>query len=76
MSFSFRQSSVPAYSCRRERAPKEFSPGAISALAQPRWPATPVRGVNWDHGPAFGTAVSRFAYTTPLTVRMSFGARF
>ena len=34
---------------------------------------TPVRGVNWDYGPVFGTAVNRFAYTTPRTVRMSFG---
>ena len=37
---------------------------------------TPVRGVNWDYGPNFGTAVSRFAYTTPRTIRMSFGLRF
>lgn len=37
---------------------------------------TPVRGVNWDYGPNFGKAVSRFAYTTPRTIRMSFGVRF
>ena len=37
---------------------------------------TPVRGVNWDYGPNFGTAVSRFGYTTPRTIRMSFGVRF
>jgi len=37
---------------------------------------TPVRGVNWDYGPLFGTAVNRFGYTTPLTMRMSFGVRF
>ena len=37
---------------------------------------TPVRGVNWDYGPLFGTAASRFAYTTPRTVRLSFGIRF
>ncbi len=37
---------------------------------------TPVRGVNWDYGPNFGTAVNRFAYTTPRTIRMSFGVRF
>jgi len=37
---------------------------------------TPVRGVNWDYGPNFGTAVSRFAYTTPRTIRMSFGVKF
>jgi hypothetical protein len=38
--------------------------------------STPVRGVNWDYGPNFGTAVSRFGYTTPRTIRMSFGVRF
>ena len=37
---------------------------------------TPVRGVNWDYGPIFGTAVNRFGYTTPFTFRMSFGVRF
>ena len=37
---------------------------------------TPVRGVNWDYGPNFGTAVNRFAYTTPRTIRASFGVRF
>ena len=37
---------------------------------------TPVRGVNWDFGPNFGKALNRFAYTTPRTVRMSFGLRF
>jgi hypothetical protein len=37
---------------------------------------TPVRGVNWDYGPNFGTAANRFAYTTPLTLRLSFGVRF
>ena len=37
---------------------------------------TPVRGVNWDYGPNFGQATSRFAYTTPRTIRMSFGIRF
>jgi outer membrane receptor for ferrienterochelin and colicin len=36
----------------------------------------PVRGVNWDYGPNFGKAANRFAYTTPATVRMSFGVRF
>jgi hypothetical protein len=37
---------------------------------------TPVQGVNWNLGPNFGRAVSRFAYTTPQSVRMSFGVRF
>ena len=38
--------------------------------------ATPVRGVNWDLGPTFGEASSRFAYQTPRTFRMSMGVRF
>ncbi len=37
---------------------------------------TPVRGVNWDYGPVFGQALNRFAYTTPRTLRLSFGVRF
>jgi outer membrane receptor for ferrienterochelin and colicin len=36
----------------------------------------PVRGVNWDLGPIFGLPVSRFAYTTPQSMRLSFGVRF
>jgi len=37
---------------------------------------TPVQGVNWDYGPNFGRAISRFAYTTPRSYRISFGVRF
>jgi hypothetical protein len=37
---------------------------------------TPVQGVNWDYGPNFGKALNRFAYTSPRTFRLSFGARF
>jgi carboxypeptidase family protein/TonB-dependent receptor-like protein len=37
---------------------------------------TPVRGVNWDYGPNFGAAINRFAYTTPRTLRITFGVRF
>jgi outer membrane receptor for ferrienterochelin and colicin len=37
---------------------------------------TPVQGVNWDFGPNFGKAANRFAYTTPRTLRLSFGVRF
>jgi hypothetical protein len=37
---------------------------------------TPVRGVNWDYGPNFGKAINRLAYTTPRTVRITFGVRF
>jgi hypothetical protein len=38
--------------------------------------STPVRGVNWDYGPNFGKALNRFAYTMPMTLRLSFGVRF
>jgi hypothetical protein len=37
---------------------------------------TPVEGVNWAYGPAFGKALNRFAYTTPRTFRLTFGIRF
>jgi hypothetical protein len=37
---------------------------------------TPVQGTNWDYGPNFGRAISRFAYTTPRSYRVSFGVRF
>ena len=37
---------------------------------------TPVRGTNWDTGPNFGKPVSRLAYTTPRTFRLTFGIRF
>ena len=37
---------------------------------------TPVRGVNYDLGPIFGLATSRFAWTTPQSARITFGVRF
>jgi outer membrane receptor for ferrienterochelin and colicin len=37
---------------------------------------TPVKGTNWDFGPIFGTALNRFAYTSPRQFRMSVGVRF
>jgi hypothetical protein len=37
---------------------------------------TPVQSGNWNYGPNFGKAVSRLAYTTPRTLRVSFGMRF
>jgi outer membrane receptor protein involved in Fe transport len=36
----------------------------------------PVRGVNWNYAANFGTAVDRFAYTTPRTFRFNLGVRF
>jgi len=48
------------------------------ARFQPFNPFTtePVQGANWDFGPTFGQAQNRFAYTTPRTVRVTFGVRF
>jgi hypothetical protein len=48
------------------------------ALYQPFNPftQTPVQGVHWDFAPNFGKALNRFAYTTPRTMRVSFGVRF
>ena len=37
---------------------------------------TPVEGVNWRKGTAFGTATSRFAYQYPRSFDVSFGIRF
>jgi len=37
---------------------------------------TPVLGTNYALGPSFGTALNRFAYTTPREMRVSFGVRF
>jgi outer membrane receptor for ferrienterochelin and colicin len=37
---------------------------------------TPVQGVNYDLGPIFGLATSRFAWTTPQSIRVLFGVRF
>jgi outer membrane receptor for ferrienterochelin and colicin len=37
---------------------------------------TPVQGVHWDLSPAFGKATSRFAYTSPRMLRLTFGVRF
>jgi len=37
---------------------------------------TPVEGVNWAKGAAFGKAATRYAYTTPRTFRLTFGVRF
>jgi TonB dependent receptor len=36
----------------------------------------PVKGMNWDVTPAFGTALSHLAYTTPRLFRFSVGVRF
>jgi hypothetical protein len=37
---------------------------------------TPVEGVNWAKGPVFGTALNRFAYTSPRAIKVGFGVRF
>ena len=49
-----------------------------SALYQPFNPftTTPVEGVNWAKGPNFGNPLNRLAYTSPRSLRLSFGVRF
>jgi hypothetical protein len=37
---------------------------------------TPVEGVNWAQGSNFGGPLNRLAYTTPRTLRLTFGVRF
>jgi hypothetical protein len=37
---------------------------------------TPVRGVHWDYGPDFGTALGAGAYNRPRTFLVSFGVRY
>ncbi|MEP7305302.1 MAG: TonB-dependent receptor [Acidobacteriota bacterium] len=37
---------------------------------------TPVEGTNWKKGTNFGTPLNRSAFTSPRTVRLSFGVRF
>ncbi len=36
----------------------------------------PVEGVNWNYNTNFGTPLNRFAFTSPRTMRMTFGLRF
>jgi len=36
----------------------------------------PIEGINWNYGSNFGTALNRFAYTSPRTLRLSLGIRF
>jgi hypothetical protein len=36
----------------------------------------PAEGTNWAYGSTFGKALNRFAYTSPRTLRLSFGIRF
>jgi hypothetical protein len=61
---------------------RTISTGVLTALnsgtLQPFNPftQTPVQGVNWNLSPTFGTAVSRFAYTSPRTFRFNFGVKF
>lgn len=49
-----------------------------TATLQPFNPftTTPVQGQNWSLGPNFGKAISRFAFATPQSLRLSFGVRF
>lgn len=53
-----------------------MSPGQAGLQAFDPFTTTPVQGVNWELGDAFGEALSRLAYTTPRTFRFNFGLRF
>jgi outer membrane receptor protein involved in Fe transport len=37
---------------------------------------TPVLGTNWNYNANFGTPKNRFAFTSPRTLRLTFGVRF
>ena len=37
---------------------------------------TPVEGINWVKAANFGTPLNRSAFTSPRTLRLSFGVRF
>jgi hypothetical protein len=52
------------------------SPGTSGMQVFNAMTTTPVRGVNWNYAANFGTAVDRFAYTTPRTFRLNVGVRF
>ena len=53
------------------------TPATTAALATFNpFTTTPVEGTNWRKGPNFGRALNRFAYTTPQSLRVSFGVRF
>ncbi len=52
------------------------SPGAGGMQVFNAMTTAPVRGVNWNYAANFGTAVDRFAYTTPRTFRFNVGIRF
>jgi hypothetical protein len=36
----------------------------------------PVQGVHWEYAPTYGTALNRFAYTSPRQFRIGMGIRF
>ncbi|MBM3818765.1 MAG: carboxypeptidase regulatory-like domain-containing protein [Acidimicrobiia bacterium] len=53
-------------------------PGVTVTATSPNQQGTreTVTSENGDYGPNFGRAISRFAYTTPRSYRISFGVRF
>jgi hypothetical protein len=54
-----------------------LSPVNTPALAKFNpFTTVPVQGVNWNLAPSFGTPVSRFAFDSPRTFRLTFGVRF
>jgi hypothetical protein len=53
-----------------------FGPGVSGMQTFNPFTQTPVEGVNWSKRPTFGTAINKFAYTTPRMFRFSVGVRF
>ena len=50
------------------------TPGTYQAFNP--FTTAPVEGINWARSSTFGTAVNRSAYTSPRSLRLSFGIRF
>jgi hypothetical protein len=63
---------------RQERIDQTVLTPVTTARLQPFNPftTTPAQGGNWDYGTNFGKALNRFAYSSPRTLRLSFGVRF
>jgi hypothetical protein len=55
---------------------KANAPSGVTLAAFNPFTTTPVQGTNWQLGPTFGTALNRFAYTSPREFRITFGVRF
>ena len=60
---------------RRPRSRTSVSTPSAYASFNP-FAVEPVQGTNWNYAPTFGTALNRYAWTTPRTLQFGFGVRF